>query len=137
MPVTVGVNMLAVVHSSSAHLLLTFPDACQTPSPVGPVPIPYPNIAMSSNTMMPSMTVMCDGVGVCLSDSFFLPSTGDEPGALGGVKSGMIKGKAEFISYSFDVKFEGKNVARSFDLMTSNAQNTPPVPLLGIPIIAP
>jgi uncharacterized Zn-binding protein involved in type VI secretion len=50
-------------------------------------------------------------------------STGDEPGSAGGVISGKIKGKAEFVLYSFDVKIEGKNACRMGDLMTHNDKN--------------
>ena len=46
------------------------------------------------------------------------------------------KGKAEFVNFSFDVKFEGKNVARAFDLMLHNDKNTPPFPVMQGPIIA-
>ncbi|NNE36084.1 MAG: DUF4150 domain-containing protein, partial [Rhodothermales bacterium] len=60
--------------------------------------------------------------------------TGDEPGSVGGIVSGKIKGKAEFVNFSFDVKFEGKNVARSFDLMLHNQKNTPPFPVLQPPL---
>jgi len=63
-------------------------------------------------------------------------STGDEGGtAGGGVISNKIKGKAEFVNFSFDVKFEGKNVARAFDLMLHNDKNTPPFPLLQAPVV--
>ena len=63
-------------------------------------------------------------------------STGDEAGtAGGGVVSGKIKGKAEFVNFSFDVLFEGKNVTRAFDLMLHNDKNTPPFPLIQGPII--
>jgi hypothetical protein len=63
-------------------------------------------------------------------------STGDEAGSAGGgVVSNKIKGKAEFVNFSFDVKFEGKNVARAFDLMLHNDKNTPPFPLMQPPII--
>jgi hypothetical protein len=48
----------------------------------------------------------------------------------------MFQGKAEFMNYSFDTQFEGKNVPRSFDLMLHNAKNTPPFPVLQGPIIA-
>ena len=37
---------------------------------------------------------------------------------------------------SFDVKFEGKNVPRAFDLMLHNDKNTPPFPLLQGPVVA-
>ena len=48
--VTVGVNNLSVVHKSSNGVTIAFPDVCKTPTPGGPVPIPYPNIAQSSDT---------------------------------------------------------------------------------------
>ena len=136
MGVTVGVNNLSVVHKSSNGVTIAFPDVCKTPTPGGPVPIPYPNIAKSSDTAKGTKKVKCDGNPVCLKDSNFSMSTGDEGGtAGGGVISSKIKGKAEFVNFSFDVKFEGKNVARAFDLMLHNQKNTPPFPLLQPPII--
>lgn len=64
-------------------------------------------------------------------------STGDEAGtAGGGVVSNKIKGKAEFVNFSFDVLVEGKNVARALDLMLHNDKNTPPFPVVQGPIIA-
>jgi hypothetical protein len=59
-------------------------------------------------------------------------------GGDGGRRGGpsKTKGKAEFVNYSFDVQFEGKNVARSFDLMLHNDKNTPPFPLLQGPVVA-
>lgn len=137
MGVTIGVNNLSVVHKDSNGVTIAFPDVCKTPSPAGPVPIPYPNIAKSSDTAQGSKTVKCDGNPVCLKDSNFSMSTGDEAGSAGGgVVSNKIKGKAEFVNFSFDVKFEGKNVARAFDLMLHNDKNTPPVPVLQGPVIA-
>ena len=136
MGVTVGVNMLSVVHKSSSGTTIAFPDVCKTPSPAGPIPIPYPNIAMSSDTDKGTKKVKCDGNPVCVQDSNFKMSTGDEAGtAGGGVVSSKTKGKAEFVNFSFDVKFEGKNVARAFDLMLHNDKNTPPSPLLQGPIV--
>jgi hypothetical protein len=136
MGVTVGVNNLTVVHKSSGGVTIAFPDVCKTPTPGGPVPIPYPNIAQSSDTAKGSKKVKCDGNPICLKDSNFRMSTGDEAGSAGGgVASNKIKGKAEFVNFSFDVKFEGKNVARAFDLMLHNDKNTPPFPLLQPPLI--
>ena len=136
MPVTVGVNYLTVVHKSSGGVTIAFPDVCKTPSPGGPIPIPYPNIAMSSDTSKGTKKVKCDGNPVCVQDSNFMISTGDEAGSAGGgVVSNKIKGKAEFVNFSFDVKFEGKNVARAFDLMLHNDKNTPPFPLIQPPLV--
>ena len=137
MGVSVGVNNLSVVHKSSNGVTIAFPDVCKTPSPAGPIPIPYPNIAKSSDTAKGAKKVKCDGNSVCVKDSNFSMSTGDEAGSAGGgVASNKIKGKAEFVNASFDVKFEGKGVARAFDLMLHNDKNTPPFPLLQGPIIA-
>ena len=44
MPVTVGVNFMSVVHKASNGVTIAFPDVCKTPTPAGPIPIPYPNI---------------------------------------------------------------------------------------------
>lgn len=135
MGVTVGVNFMSVVHKGSSGITIAFPDVCKTPTPAGPVPIPYPNIAQSSDTAKGTKKVKTDGQTACVKDSNFSMSTGDEAGSAGGVVSGKIKGKAEFVNFSFDVMFEGKNVARAFDLMLHNDKNTPPFPVLQAPII--
>ncbi|PTL83419.1 DUF4150 domain-containing protein [Vitiosangium sp. GDMCC 1.1324] len=133
---TVGVNKLSVVTKDSNGVTVAFPDVCKTPSPGGPVPIPYPNIAKSSDTAKGTKKVLVEGNPVCVKDSNFSTSTGDEAGtAGGGVASGKTKGKAEFVNYSFDVEFEGKNVARALDLMLHNDKNTPPAPLMQPPVV--
>ena len=137
MSVSVGVNGLSVVHQGSGGKSIVFPDVCKTPSPAGPIPIPYPNIAQSSDTASGTSSIKCDGNPVCVKDSNFSTSTGDEAGtAGGGIASSKTKGKAEFVNVSFDVKFEGKGVARAFDPMLHNDKNTPTSPLLQGPVIA-
>ena len=137
MPVTVGVNNLSVVHAGSNGISIAFPDVCKTPAPPAPpIPIPYPNIAQSSDTDKGSKKVKADGNPICLKDSNFKMSSGDEAGALNGIASNKIKGKAEFVNFSFDVKVEGKNVPRAFDLMLHNDKNTPPMPVIQPPVIA-
>jgi hypothetical protein len=137
MPVTVGVNQRTVVHAGSNGMTVAFPDVCLTPAPPGPpVPIPYPNIAMSSDTANGAKTVNADGNPICHKDSNFSRSSGDEAGVNKGVVSGTNMDKAEFVSYSFDVKVEGKNVARALDLMLHNSKNTPPSPLIQPPLVA-
>jgi hypothetical protein len=136
--VTVGVNNMSVVHKDSSGITSAFPDVCKTPAPPAPpIPIPYPNIAKSSDAADGTSTVLCDGNPTCVKDSNFSTSTGDEAGtAGGGVVSNKTKGKAEFVNFSFDVTFEGKNVARAMDLMLHNDKNTPPYPLIQGPVIA-
>jgi hypothetical protein len=136
MPATVTVNMMTVVHKASTGVSPAFPDVCKTPAPPSPspIPIPYPNIAMSSDTAKGTKKVKADKQSVAVKDSNFAMSTGDEAGSAGGgVASNKIKGKAEFVSFSFDVKMEGKNATRAFDLMLHNDKNTPPAPVLQPP----
>jgi hypothetical protein len=135
MPNDVGANGQSIVTQKSGGKLITGPDVCKTPSPGGPVPIPYPNIAMSSDLAKGSKKVKINGVPACLKGSNFSKSMGDQAGALGGVISGKTSGMAEPTTYSFDVKIEGKNVVRNLDLFQSNQKNTPPAPVMQAPII--
>ncbi|MEW5702961.1 MAG: DUF4150 domain-containing protein [Candidatus Zixiibacteriota bacterium] len=125
MPVTISVNGLSLAHKGSTGIAAaTIPDICKTPSPGGPVPIPYPNIAMSSNLASGTTTVKGDGQMIAIKGSEYSMSTGDEPGTIGGVKSSTFKKEAKWITYSFDVKMDGKNACRLMDKMTMNHANT-------------
>lgn len=127
MSLTVNVNNLSLAHKGSGGVTTaSAPDVCKTPTPGGPVPIPYPNIAFSKDLVDGSVTVKADGEPIALKDSAFSTSIGDEPGSVGGVISGVNKGKAKFSIYSMDVKVESRNVARLSDNMTmnGNAPNT-------------
>ena len=138
MSVSVGVNKLSIVNEDSNGVTIAFPDVCKTPAPPAPfVPIPYPNIAQSSDTASGTKKVKAEGKPICVQNSNFSTSTGDEAGtAGGGMVSNKTKGRAEFVNFSFDVQFEGKNVPRSFDLMLHNDKNTPPFPVLQAPVIS-
>ena len=135
MAASTNVNNRTVVHKSSGGVAINFPDVCKTQCGPAVVPIPYPNIAKSSDTAKGSTSVKIDGNPIMLKDSNFSTSTGDEAGAIGGVVSGCTKGKAEFINYSFDVKIDGKNVPRLGDMMIQNKKNTPPMPEVQAPLL--
>ena len=102
---------------------IVFPDVCKTPSPGGPIPIPYPNIGKSSDTTAGPKTVKTDGKMPMVKGAKYMRSMGDEPGTAGGVVSGVNMGECEFMLYSFDVKFEGKNVCRMGDPLFHNKKN--------------
>jgi hypothetical protein len=139
-PASVVVNSLTVVHKDSGGVTNIFPDVCKTPSPGGPIPLPYPNVAMSSDTGGGASTVSADGNPIMLKSSYFSLSTGDEAGSLFGVVSNKIKGKAYPKLYSFDVKADGENVFRLSDIMLQNGgspTNTPPGTEMQAPGMAP
>lgn len=123
MPCTVFVNCRGVVHKGSGGMSMVFPDVCQTPSPAGPIPIPYPNIGQSSDTSAGPTSVTTDGNMPMVKGAKYMMTSGDEAGSAGGVMSGSIKGEAEFMMYSFDVKYEGNNVCRMGDPLFHNKKN--------------
>jgi len=97
------------------------PDVCKTPSPGGPVPIPYVNVAQDSDLSSGSKKVKIEGNSAALESSNLSTSTGDEPGtAGGGLLSSKTKGKLSWGSSSTDVKFEGKGVVRFGDVTQHN-----------------
>ena len=126
MTVTINVNGLTLCHEDSGGIsAATIPDVCKTPSPGGPVPVPYPNVARSSDLAKGTTTVTADGGHMCAKyGSEFSRSTGDEPGSVGGVKSSTFTKEATWITYSFDVKLEGKGACRLTDKMFHNHRNT-------------
>ena len=85
-------------------------DTCKTPTPAGPQPLPYPNIAQLAMTN-PSTTcqkVLVLGMPVLTAKSEITISNGDEAGCAGGVVSNMFIGKCVFKSSSQKVKFGGQ-----------------------------
>lgn len=118
-------NGRGIAHQGTQGMSMVLPDVCKTPSPAGPVPIPYPNIAKSSDTAKGPKSVTIEGKMPAVKGAQYQTSTGDEAGtAGGGVMSSSTKGPAEFMMYSFDVKFEGKNVCRLGDTLFHNKKNT-------------
>ena len=110
-----------VIHAASMGISTAFPDVCKTPSPGGPVPIPYPNVGRSGDTSQGSEHVTVDGKPIMLKDSTFSTSTGDEAGtAGGGMLSSKTKGTAKFANYAFNTKVEGSPVPRMLDPMQQN-----------------
>jgi hypothetical protein len=128
MPVTVKVNGVAnsLVHKGSGGVsTATIPDVCKTPSPGGPVPIPYPNISQSATLAKGTTTVKADGgMMIAIKGSEFSLSNGDEPGVVGGVKSSTFMKESTWILYSFDVKMDGQNACRLTDKKFQNHENT-------------
>jgi hypothetical protein len=100
-----------------------FPDVCKTPTPAGPIPIPYPNIGKAADTSSGPTGVKNDGEMPMTKDAKYQMSTGDEAGSAMGVMSSKIKGECEYMMYSFDVKYEGKGVCRLGDPLFHNKKN--------------
>jgi hypothetical protein len=127
MPTTIQVNgtSLTLVHKFSNGIsTATVPDVCKTPTPGGPVPMPYPNIAQSITLSNGTTTVKGDKAMAANKGSKFAMSNGDQAGTVGGVKSNVFMKEATWILYSPDTKLESKNACRLTDPMYHNAENT-------------
>ncbi|MCL1919376.1 MAG: DUF4150 domain-containing protein [Peptococcaceae bacterium] len=127
-----GREISAVKDGNTAN---SMPDVCHSPPPppatpkIG-VPIPYPNFSKSSATANGTKTVKIGGREAGLKNkSFYKTSSGNEsatPALNKGVVSHKIKGKTHFTSWSFDVRYERKNVVRHMDMTTHNDKNVSP-----------
>jgi hypothetical protein len=110
------------------------PDVCQTPSPVGPVPVPYPNTAMNatSNPLTVALTVLTDCMPSLNQMSQSLISMGDNAGVAMGVASGMVMGPQSYVLGSITVLKEGAPAQRLTSITGHNglSMNCPGVSLV-------
>jgi hypothetical protein len=115
----------SLVHKGSMGIsAATLPDVCKTPSPGGPVPIPYPNISQAATLDSGTTTVKADGgMMIAIKGSEFSLSNGDNAGVAGGVKSNTFMKESTWILYSFDVKMDGQNACRLSDKKFQNHEN--------------
>ncbi len=120
----VTANSRTVVHKGDGIVNVSaLPDVCKTPTPAGPTPVPYPNVARSSDLADGAKHVTIEGNPVALENSKLKQSSGDEAGTLGGVVSGKNRGKMTWGTSSPDVCVEGKGVIRFADLTHHNCNS--------------
>lgn len=98
---------------------LAFPDVCLTPVVV-PVPVPYPNIAMSVTSIPTVFNHFIMGMPAHNLMTVTVPTLGDFGGVLGGVMSGMFAGPARHLMGSTNV-FHGP--APATKMLDVTAQN--------------
>jgi Domain of unknown function (DUF4150) len=123
-PVTVFANSRKVTHKGSGQTEVAAPpDVCKTPSPGGPIPVPYVNSAMDSQLAKGSKRTSIEGHPIALENSNIRTSVGDEPGTLGGLISSKFKGKLTWGTSSADVVIEGKGVVRFMDVTNHNGNS--------------
>lgn len=120
--------------TSGGGMNMGFPDTCLTPTPVGPIPIPYPNISTGAvaDPATTALTVLTDGMPSLNQMSMVTTSQGDNMGVNMGVASGMVMGPTEFILGSFTVFKEGAPAQRLTSMTGHNglSMNCPGVTLV-------
>jgi hypothetical protein len=108
MAITVFVNGRSVAHKASSGMSVVFPDVCKTPAPSMGTPLPYPNFATTATARQKQRQTGAIGLKTPTgSDSTGLPSASGQ-----GVIPKTVGGQAQFVNYSFDVKYEGSPVVR-------------------------
>lgn len=85
------------------------PDVCKTPTPAGPVPIPYPNTTewLMANLATTALTVRANGFNVCKMGTKTTLSAGDDAGVAGGVVSSVFIGPGTVLGASVTVLVQG------------------------------
>jgi len=122
---TVFANNRSILHAGDGNQHVAAPpDVCKTPSPGGPVPIPYVNVAKDGDLAEGTKKTKIEGKPAAIESSNLSTSMGDEPGtAGGGLVSSKTKGKLTWGTGSSDVKFEGKGVIRFMDVTQHNGNS--------------
>lgn len=123
---TVFANGRSILHKGDGRVqTCPIPDMCKTPSPGGPVPLPYINVASDGDLAKGAKKVKVEGNMPGIEGAELSMSSGDEAGtAGGGITSNKIKGKLTWAACSSDVKFEGKGVIRFLEICLHNGNNS-------------
>ena len=103
---------------------MAFPDVCKVPAPPAPfVPTPFPNVAQCADATGTSTKVKILNKAVIHKGSEIPRSSGDEPGALGGMISGVNMSKAKWKSFSSKVRIEGNDCVKHMSTTGQNGAN--------------
>ena len=130
--VTTFANGESVTHKSSNGVSIAFPDVCKTPPvPIhGPIPIPYPNIAVSGDKSVPSKSKVSGKKPVAADRNSKISNSDDADTA--GPKSSKVRDTPDFVRYSFDVMLGGQmHIRQSPDEATSSVTKVTYVDPLG------
>ena len=104
-----------------------FPDVCLVPTPVGPIPTPFPNISMylMANPGLCSPDVIAECGQVMNQASMGMLTNGDNAGVAGGIMSGMMMGPALMMLGSFKLLVGGMPTGHMTSLYMQNLSNVP------------
>ena len=90
-------------NTQSFAMSFAFPDVSKTPTPAGPIPLPYPNFAFSATAIPNVLNVFTSFMPTHNLMTTTPLTTGDEPGVAMGVVSNMMKGPSRNLVGSFKV----------------------------------
>lgn len=101
---------------------LGFPDVCITPSPAGPIPVPYPNTAQACLALPPTtaLNILIEAMPVHNMGTSVPISMGDNAGVGLGVVSAMVMGPCHMLTGSFTCLFGGEPTWRLTSITAHN-----------------
>jgi len=101
------------------------PDVCLTPTPVGPIPIPYPNIAIGMTAIPPTASLKVLTVAMPTHNMMTtVPmSNGDNAGVNMGVMSGMVMGPTRHMIGSFTTLVGGMPCTKMTSMSGQNGMS--------------
>lgn len=128
-------------NSSMMGINLGFPDVCQTPDGPAPVPVPYPNIAMSPMAIPSQLTVFIEAMLVHNLGTEIPMTNGDNAGLELGVASGTVMEPPGHLLDANKVLVGGMPVTRLTSMSLQNSTSAPGLRLvpnqLKMPVLAP
>ncbi|CAN7210896.1 DUF4150 domain-containing protein [Variovorax paradoxus] len=104
-----------------------FPDVCLTPTPAGPVPIPYPNVATGPMAVPNCPNILIMGMPVHNLATTIPMTNGDNAGVNMGVASGTVMGPSRHLTGAFTVLYLGMPATRLTSMSLQNSTNCPGV----------
>jgi hypothetical protein len=111
---------MVFANTQMAGLNFAMPDVCLTPTPVGPIPIPYPNLAIP-NTAIPSQFKVLILAMPAHNLATITPlSNGDNAGVSMNPISGMVMGPSRHLMGSFKTLIGGMPVTK---MLSPTGQN--------------
>lgn len=114
-------------NSQMMGLDVGFPDVCNTPTPAGPVPVPYPNIAAGPMGVPAAYTVLFMGTPAHNMATVVPLTNGDNAGVATGVASGTVMGPSRHLTAAFTCLVGGMPVTRMTSMALQNGTNCPGV----------
>lgn len=106
-------------------LNFAIPDVCLTPTPAGPVPIPYPNFALGPMGVPAAYNVLFGGAPAHNLSTVIPLTNGDNPGVAMGVASGTVMGPSRHLTAAFTVLVDGIPATRLTSVSLQNSTNIP------------
>ena len=123
-------------HKAYAKAYKSFPDVTKTPSPAGPVPIPYPNFGKVEKEIKGTSKVIAGALKkqekaqknlvkvidqqIKVLKPAAKSSSSAEAATMKGLISAKAAGKTQWASCSMNVKIEGQRVTRFLDLASKH-----------------